>query len=89
MSGWETRQLVPVKRPALANLIVQHLNRDGVVVVTGGPGVGKTHLIQCEVLPKCSGQFLSTLSWSEELQTQPEEFPASSFLACTLRFCYT
>lgn len=74
MSGWETRQLVPVRRPALADLIVQHLNRDGVVVVTGGPGVGKTHLIQCEVLPKCSGQFLSTLSWSEELQTQPKEF---------------
>lgn len=74
MPGWGSRQLAPVRRPALANLIVQHLNRDGFVVVSGGPGVGKTHLIQREVLHQCSRQFLSILPWSAELQAQPEEF---------------
>ncbi|MEV5258133.1 tetratricopeptide repeat protein [Streptomyces anulatus] len=55
-------------------MIVERLSRDGLVLVTGRAGVGKSHLIEHEVAPRCVGRFLSTVPLVGLPQSQMEEF---------------
>jgi hypothetical protein len=62
-SGTITGRLVPVTRPALSGEIAQTLYRDGIVVVQGGIGVGKTYLIEQEVRLAVSHHFPGAATW--------------------------
>lgn len=69
-AGSHASGLVLIGRRALTSRIVRELNRYGTVVVVGGAGVGKTHVIEHGVYAQCSAQpeFGAVIRWSYDLQ---------------------
>ncbi|MEV7843436.1 tetratricopeptide repeat protein [Streptomyces cyaneofuscatus] len=69
---------LPIGRPALASRITSALNHRGMVVVVGGAGVGKSHLIEHGVYAQCLEEFGSVVTWSPEraeyLTSRTDEF---------------
>ncbi|WP_406246417.1 tetratricopeptide repeat protein [Streptomyces anulatus] len=76
--GFASGHPLPIGRPALASRIIRELHRWGMVVVIGGPGVGKSHLIEHGVYAQCAAEFGSVVTWSPEvaeyLTSRTEEF---------------
>ncbi|MFC8448382.1 hypothetical protein [Kitasatospora sp. NPDC057223] len=69
-----------IDRPWLLAQITDVLRRDGIVVVTGGIGVGKTHLVQWDVRASSSDLGRTSCPWTPgpigELSSKLAEFVA-------------